>query len=156
ANGVWDLNASQNFDNGGSNDVFLAYDAVTFNDSVAPGSAKTVNVAGVVAPSLITAAHSNGNYTLNAATAGGGTIAGVGSLVKTGTAEFILGGNLIYGMSGGISVGGGTLNLGGKTLPAQTGLTLTDGTISNGTVPVGGNSDLRQGTVSAAITGPGT
>lgn len=155
--GTWDPNATANFDNGGSNDVFKAFDAVTFNDDVAPATAKTVNLAGIIAPSLVTVANSNGNYTFTAATAGGGQLLGVGSLVKTGSSSLILGGNLTYGMVGEISLGGGTFDLGGKTLPGQPKFTLTGGaTLANGTLPVTGTSDLQQGTISGVLSGAGT
>ncbi|QJE96186.1 beta strand repeat-containing protein [Luteolibacter luteus] len=156
ATGTWDLNATANFDNGGSNDVFKAFDSVIFNDSVAAGSAKTINLAGGLAPSSLTAANSNGDYTLTAATAGGGQLLGVGSLVKTGSSSLILGGNLTYGMVGEISVSGGTFDLGGKTLPAQPKFTLSGGaTLANGTLPVSGTSDLQQGTISGVLSGAG-
>lgn len=155
--GTWDPNATVNFANGVTNDVFKAFDAVTFNDDVAPATAKTVNLAGIIAPSQVTVANSNGNYTFTAATAGGGLLLGAGSLVKTGSSSLILGGNLIYGMVGEISLGGGTFDLGGKTLPGQSKFTLSgDATLANGTLPVTGTSDLQQGTISAALSGAGT
>lgn len=156
ATGTWDLNATANFNNGGSNDVFKAFDAVTFDDSVAPATAKTINLAGGLAPSVLTVANSNGNYTLTAATAGGGQLLGAGSLVKTGSSSLILGANLTYGMSGEIALGGGTFDLGGKTLPTQPKFTLSGGaTLANGTLPIGGSADLQQGTISGVLSGAG-
>lgn len=153
ATGTWDLNASTNFNNGGANDVFKAFDAVTLDDSLLPGTAKTLNLAGTLAPSVLTANNSNGNYTLNASVANGGLLAGGGTLVKSGTAELILGGNMSYAMTGGITANAGTLNLGAKTLPGQNRLTLAGGTVSNGTLPVTTAVDLQQGTISAVLTG---
>ncbi len=153
--GFWDTNNSANWNNNGSNGVFLAYDSVTFDDTVAPGMAKTVNVSGVVAPATITANNSAGNdYTLNATTAGGGSVAGSPSLVKANAGTLTLGANLVYGAVGGdITVSGGTLNLGGKTLGNHANLTVTGGTLSNGTLPVTGAINLQAGTVGATLTG---
>ncbi|WP_035608268.1 autotransporter-associated beta strand repeat-containing protein [Haloferula sp. BvORR071] len=159
AAGTWDTNLSANFNNGGSNDVFKAFDSVTFDDTVAPAAAKTVNVAGVVAPASITVNNSTGNdYTLTAATAAAGTLTGATSIAKTGTGSLTLGANLNYTSGGGaISVTGGTFNLGGKTFPAHSSLTLTNGsTLSNGTIPFTGPFTFESGTISAAVTGPGT
>lgn len=159
ATGTWDTNTTANFNNGGGNDVFKAFDSVTFNDTVAAGQAKTINVAGTVAPALITANNSTGNnYTLTALTAGAGTIAGSPSINKIGTGTLTLGGNLNYlGVNGDFTAGGGTLDLGAKTLPTQAKLTVSGGgTLSNGTLPVSGTFDFQQGTVSAVLTGGGT
>ena len=57
--GTWDTNLTANFNNGGGNDVFKAFDSVTFDDTVAAAAAKTVNVSGLVAPALVTVAESN-------------------------------------------------------------------------------------------------
>lgn len=159
AAGTWDTNTTANFNNGGGNDVFQAFDSVTFNDTVAPAAAKTINVAGQVAPALVTVNNSTGNdYTLTAATAGAGSLVGAASIAKTGTGTLTLGANLNYASTGGaISVGGGTFNLGGKTLPNQTSFALTGGaTLSNGTIPVTGSSSFESGSISGAITGAGS
>ncbi len=159
ATGVWDTNTSANFNNGGGNDVFKAFDSVTFDDTVSFGAAKTINVTGAVAPALITVNNSTGNdYTLSAISASAGSLMGAANITKTGLGTLTLGANLVYGSGGGaISVSGGTFNLGGKTLPNQASFALTgNATLSNGTIPVTGNSDLQFGTISGAITGPGT
>lgn len=158
ATGTWDTNLTANFNNGGGNDVFQAFDSVTFDDSVAAGAAKTVNVAGLAAPALVTVNNSTGNnYTLTAATAGSGTLTGSPSIVKSGTGSLILGANLVYsGAGAAITVSGGTFDLGAKTLPTQANLTVDGGTLSNGTLPVSGTFDFRQGTVSAVLNGAGT
>ncbi|MCU0796436.1 MAG: autotransporter-associated beta strand repeat-containing protein [Akkermansiaceae bacterium] len=159
ATGVWDTNTTANWNNAGPTDVFQAYDSVTFNDSVAAGTAKTVNVSGVVAPAAITVNNSTGNdYTLNATALGAGAVAGSGSIVKSGTGTLTLGANLVYGTAAGdITAGGGTLNLGGKTLNNHGSLTVSGGgTLSNGTLPVTGNFNLQSGTVSATLNGAGS
>ena len=158
ATGTWDTNTTANFNNGGGNDVFKAFDSVTFDDTVAAGQAKTINLSGIVAPALITVNNSTGNnYTLTATSAGAGLLAGAPSIVKAGTGTLTLGGNLTYGGAGGeFTAGGGTFDLGGKTLPAQAKLTVSGGgTLSNGTLPVSGSFDFQQGTVSATLTGAG-
>ncbi|MCW1912741.1 autotransporter-associated beta strand repeat-containing protein [Luteolibacter sp. GHJ8] len=156
--GTWDTNLSANFNNGGSNDVFKALDSVTFNDSVAAGTAKTINVAGSVAPAAITVNNSNGDYTLTALAANAGQLDGIVALGKSGSASLTLGANLIYGSAGGsVALSGGTLNLGGKVLPSQAAFTLLgNATLSNGTLPVGGSSSLQQGTISGVLTGAGS
>lgn len=156
--GTWDTDITANFNNGGSNDVFKAFDSVTFNDSVAAGQAKTINVAGTVAPALVTVNNSTGNnYTLTATSAGIGHLAGSPSISKSGTGTLTLGANLTYGGTlGELTAGGGTFDLGAKTLPTQAKLTVSgNGSLSNGTLPVSGSFDFQQGTVSATLTGAG-
>ena len=69
--GLWNLNSSLNFNNGGSNDVFKNLDAVTFDDSLVPNGPQTVTLAGVLTPTVVTVNATNNAYTF----AGSGWIA---------------------------------------------------------------------------------
>lgn len=148
ANGVWDLNNTANFTNGAANDVFLAADAVTFNDSVGAGD-KTISLSGALAPSQITVNNSSGNYTFNS-----GMLTGAGSLVKSGTSTLTLGGALTYAMTGGITLNQGTLDLGGKTINIGGALDVNGGALNTGTVSASAFR-LEAGTISSTLTGAG-
>ena len=121
--GNWNLNSAsdQNFNNGGTNDVFKSFDAVTFDNTVAPG---TVMLSGTLVSSAVAVNNTSGTYTF----AGSGGITSWGSLTKTGagtlaitTANSFYGGTNInagilnvgssgaLGTGGAISFGGGTL-----------------------------------------------
>jgi fibronectin-binding autotransporter adhesin len=113
---------------------------------------------------------SNGNSVALAA-----AIAGTGSLIKAGAGTLTLSavntytggtridaGTLMISGSGtlGVSsasttVNGGTLDLGGTTQTQNGGVTLTGGTIQNGTLSSAGDFSLGAGTVSATLTGTG-
>jgi autotransporter-associated beta strand protein len=115
----------------------------------------------------------SGTFTLNttAAQSLSGIISGNGALTKSNTGTLTLSGNNTYSggttVSGGtlllsgagtlgtsaISISGGTLDMGGKSLTNTFG-SLTAGTLSNGTLTNnGGNYDLQNGTVSAVLAG---
>ncbi|WP_050027165.1 autotransporter-associated beta strand repeat-containing protein [Verrucomicrobium sp. BvORR034] len=156
ANGQWDINTSANFNNGGSNDVFMSYDAVTFDDTTAPGTAKAVNLVGTVAPALLTVNNTTGNdYTFNATSVGSGQLVGAGSLVKNGTGTLTLGTNLTYNMTGDITVNAGTFSLGSKALVNVASVILNGGTLSTGSI-YATSFDLRSGTASTVLTGTGS
>ncbi len=149
ANNTWDLNTSANFSNGGTNDVFLSADAVTFDNSIVTGD-QTITLNGTLAPSQITVNNSMGNYTFD----GSGSLIGSGSLVKSGSSTLTLGSAMTYGLTGDIRVNEGTLNLGNKTILTGSPLLMAGGTLSSGTVNASA-FDMRAGTVSAAIAGVG-
>lgn len=156
ANGQWDINTSANFNNGGTNDVFMSYDAVTFDDTTAPGTAKAVNLVGTVAPALLTVNNTTGNdYTFNATSAGSGQLVGAGSLVKNGTGTLTLGTNLTYNMTGDMTVNAGTFSLGSKALVNVASVILNGGTLSTGSI-YATSFDLRSGTASTVLTGTGS
>src|SRR5581483_1156518 len=75
---------------------------------------------------------------------------------------FVNAGTLSLGVSGAIgantgatSVSGGVLDLGGFTQIQNGGVTLTGGTIQNGTLSSSGLFDMQAGTVSAVLDGSG-
>lgn len=148
--GVWDLNTTANFNNGGSSDVFKTSDAVTFDDTIGAGT-RNITVTGALSPSQITVNNSSGDYTL----AGAGSLTGGGTLVKTGSSTLTLG-SVVYGLNGAVTAGGtGTFDLGAKTITPSS-LTLAGATLTNGTVSLAGNVDVQAGTSTAIITGSGT
>ncbi|MEZ0387303.1 MAG: autotransporter-associated beta strand repeat-containing protein [Verrucomicrobium sp.] len=153
ANGLWDIATSANFNNGGSNDTFMSYDAVTFDNSAAPGNAKTVNLVGTVAPTLVTVNNATtDNYTFTAVTAGAGQLTGAGSLVKDGAGTLTLGANMGYNMTGSITVNAGTFDIGSKALTNISSLVLNGGALNTGSI----NAlvyDLRAGSASTILTG---
>lgn len=148
ANGVWDLNNTANFANGAANDVFLAADAVTFDDSVGAGD-RTISLSGTLAPSQITVNNSSGNYTFNS-----GTLVGAGSLVKSGSSSLVLGSSLAYELTGDITLNAGTLDLGGKTITIGGALTVNGGSLNTGTMKAA-SFDVHAGTIGTTLTGAG-
>ena len=84
---TWDLKTTQNWkntDNANAQDKFFNGDSVTFDDSAAPNYG--VSLGGIVQPGGITVNNSNGDYVIS----GGGSIAGGGALVKSGTRALTL------------------------------------------------------------------
>jgi autotransporter-associated beta strand protein len=121
AAGTWDANATANFDNAATNDVFKAFDYVTFNDTVQNGSAKTINLTGRLAPLLITVNNSAGDYIF----ASTGALVGNGSLVKSGASKLTLGNTGGYGLTGNITVNGGALDIGTNDFTLGPGSSIT-------------------------------
>ncbi|MCW1922484.1 autotransporter-associated beta strand repeat-containing protein [Luteolibacter arcticus] len=145
--GTWDLNTTANFNNGGSNDVFKVFDAVTFDDSLLSGSPKTVNLTGTLAPAKVTVNNSAGDYTLTST----GTLSGGGSLVKSGTSKLTLTAN--HTNTGTTTVNGGTLQVGANT-PVNVG-SLGTGAVS---IASGSTVNIRRSdglTFSNAFSGAG-
>ncbi|MFD0892094.1 autotransporter-associated beta strand repeat-containing protein [Luteolibacter ambystomatis] len=149
AAGTWDLNNLLNFNNGGSNDVFKAYDSVLFDDTIA--GAKTITLSGVLAPSLVTI-NSTGAYTFNSTGVATGILAGIGSLVKSGSSTATFGTNMAYSMTGDITAAGGTLDFSAKTLTVGK-LALTGGAFNNATANIT-TVDLQSGSSSATLNTP--
>lgn len=135
----------------GNNTTFQAFDSVTFDDSVAPGSPKTISLGTNLAPARVTVNNSEGAYTF---TSSGGLVGG-GSLVKTGTSSLVIGGADSYAMTGGVTAGGGLLDFSGKHISIGN-LTVADGgELANATVQ-SQTMNLRSGTVTATLTGGGS
>jgi autotransporter-associated beta strand protein len=103
--GLWDVETTQAWTNGGSADVFFDLDSVTLNDSAAN---KTVTINGMVSPAGTVTVNTNETYTF----AGTGQIVGAAGFTKTGTGNLVFQqGNLF---SGPASVTNGSLNIAGN------------------------------------------
>lgn len=149
ADNLWNLDASANFKNGAANDVFKNYDTVTFDDTLGAGP-HTITVSQTLSPGTITVNNSNGDYLFD----GAGGITGSAALIKSGGSNLTFAPTLAYSANGPLTLGGGTVDLGGKTLNGVPSLTLTGGILANGTVN-GAAFDIRAGTSSAVLNGSG-
>jgi autotransporter-associated beta strand protein len=99
--GNWDLATTANWLNGSTADVFYNLDSVRFDDTSTNG---TVTLSGTVQPVSLIVSNNVRDYTI-----GGGEIAGLGDLVKSGAAQLTLNGsNSFYG---GSILNGGTVLL---------------------------------------------
>ncbi len=110
---VWDDNTTANFLNGGSPDVFRAFDNVRFDDSSA---VNTVSLPVSLNASLVTFDHSTVDYTLD----GAGAIAGPAALAKFGSGTLTL--NTANNFLGPVGINEGGIVLGhaaalGATVP---------------------------------------
>lgn len=121
---AWNLNSTANFDNGGSPDVFIAWDDVLFDGTA---SSFTPEITGNLVAGTVTFGGAT-DYTLS----GTGSISGSSSLVKTGSSTAtILNANSFTGtatVSGGnlrIGNGGTTGDLGAVTVDVQSPGTLS-------------------------------
>lgn len=100
---TWDLATQNNWLRNGSRDVFIAGDAVLFDDS---SSAPTqINVVQDLPVGNITV-NSSKNYNIS----GTNTLSGNGSLTKTGSGSLTIQGN--HSFSGAVNIQGGTLEVG--------------------------------------------
>jgi autotransporter-associated beta strand protein len=100
---TWDDQGNQNWNNVGSPDKFFQGDFVTFNDTNAGNY--TVNLSGPLTPSSWTVTNNNGDYAFG----GGGSIGGVASLIKNGTAVLTIGNSNSF--TGGTTINAGTLKV---------------------------------------------
>lgn len=103
----------------------------------------------------------SGGGSLKLAKTGGGTqvLSGAnsytgGTSVSGGTLK-ISGGGTLGATTNSLAVNGGTLDLGGTTQTQDGGVSLTGGSIENGTLSSSGIFDLQAGAISAALTGTG-
>ena len=125
----WDVNATQNWLNGASADVFFAGDSTTFDDT-----ATTFVVA--VQGATLTTGNLVFNNSTNAYTLSGGAITGAGSLTKGGSNSLAISNANTF--SGGVALNTGTLNAsnagalgtGTTTVAALTTLDLTAGAVT--------------------------
>ncbi len=156
ATGIWNNNADANFNNGGTPDVFMTYDAVTFGNT----AAGAVTLDGTLYPGTVTV-DSTADYTFT----GSGSIAG-GSLVKDGSSTLKLenanapssvtlkAGTLDLANAGGIG-DTGTLTLAGGTLHNSTGdtLTIANPQVWDGDFSTSGDALVTTGAVVIAVDG---
>ncbi len=114
---TWDVNNSQNFNNGSSAIVYHDGDNVIFNDTNNSHYSVTLNT--LVSPGSTVIANSLGNYVFS----GSGGIGGAGGLTKTGTGSLTV--STVSSYTGGTVVSGGTLILAGLgAFPANTNLSI--------------------------------
>jgi fibronectin-binding autotransporter adhesin len=102
AGGIWDLNSTLGWTNGGAN-TFHWGDSVLFNESA---SIKDVVLAGELAPFGITV-DSTSNYTITGGT--GNFISGIGGLLKKGSSILSMNGPNTY--TGGAVISNGTIQV---------------------------------------------
>lgn len=137
--GEWDTQASPNWTNWVSHvspDLFYAYDAVLFDDSItnSPWPTTTVDVASgqSVQPSAIT-----NNSTVDYTITGDGEISGAASLTKRGTSTLTL--DVAGSFTGPVSLSGGTLKTTKSALGSVSAITVTNNaTLDFGGVTLGG------------------
>jgi autotransporter-associated beta strand protein len=123
--------------------VTLGAGALTTN------STASTNLASIISGSGSLAKADSGTLTLTGInTYTGGTNVAAGTLQISGSGT--LGGN-----SGALTVSGGALDLGGTTQTQNGGVSLTGGTIQNGTLSSSGTFALQSGSVSAVLAGSG-
>ena len=101
--GIWDINATTNWDNLGVPDRFLTYDSVTFDDSA---SNSTVNVTVPVTPSAMVVSNSSLPYTIG----GASKITGGASITKQGAGTLTI--NNANDYTGPTVITGGVLKVG--------------------------------------------
>jgi autotransporter-associated beta strand protein len=160
---TWDTSAGNtNWLDGGSSVAFGAGDNANFTDAgLAAGSTVTVDAAGI-APSSVFVSNTSGTYTFN-----GGTISGLGGLVKTGGGALVINtvntfngttindGRVVIGNDNALGNPAIPLTLGGGTLAASADVTGSRGialSSSTSTIDDGGFTV----TYSGAITGAGS
>ena len=115
----WD-NATTNWQNGAVADRYYNLDQVRFDDTATNGS---ITISGIVQPAVVLVTNNVLDYTI-----GGGVLAGVTSVTKSGSGMLTL--NSSNSFSGGTFVNGGTLQLVTNLFAAGTGpITLNGGTL---------------------------
>jgi autotransporter-associated beta strand protein len=128
-NGNWSVitPADNNFDNGGSPDMFFDLDHVAFNGA----GTGTVNLTGPVLPASLAVNSSTGDYTFS----GAGSINGPTSLVKSGSSALTITSSNTF--SGGTTLNAGTLNANAPSaLGSGSALTLNGGLLALGAANV--------------------
>lgn len=137
--GVWDVNTTSNWFNGTTDDRFFQLDNVRFDDSLGASLQPSITLGTIVTPASIVVSNDlavNSTYTIS----GSGQIGGGGTLTKLGAGLFTL--TTANSFSGGTTIGGGTLDIGGVASAVGSGSV----TMSNGTF----QSSLGSGTLTIA------
>ena len=99
---TWDTNNTTNWNNNGTQDVFLVGDSVTFNDASSNGD---VTLSGTIQPGSTTVNNTSTAYTFS----GSGQISGAASLLKSGTGTLTISNTNSY--TGGTVISAGTVVL---------------------------------------------
>ena len=141
--GTWDVDTSSNWLNSSSDaqTAFNQGDYVLFDDT--PGVATTVNVSGTVTPSSITVNSSANNFTIQS-----GALSGPGNFVKEGSSFLTV--NCSSGLSGSVSIQGGSVYAGNNVFNDVSSITVTN----NSTLDLGGGqfSSLKPIILSGTIS----
>ncbi|MCW1926117.1 autotransporter-associated beta strand repeat-containing protein [Luteolibacter arcticus] len=147
--GLWDLNATSGWSNGGSNTFFWG-DTVRFDDTSA---VPAVAITGELAPNKITVDSDTNNYTITGGT--GNFISGLGSLLKTGSSTLTISAPNTF--SGGTIISEGTIVITGVNGGLGTGsVTLGDAATGNSPVELrltNGRNIPNNITISSLATG---
>ena len=147
-NGIWDVNTTANWLNGGSGSTFYNLDTVTFSDS--PTTALLTNT-GNVFPGAVIFSNSATAYTFT--NTGNGGIAGGATIIKTngsGTVYFVSATPAVANsFGGGTIIGSGTISLGNGNANTEDDAALGSGTI---TVNSGGTLLMQPGGSTATWT----
>ena len=124
SSGAWDVDTSTNWLNLANNTptVFNQGDYVLFDDT--PGVATTVNVNGTIVPTSITVNSSANNFTIQS-----GGFSGPGNFVKEGSSSLIL--NCSSGLSGSVSIQGGSVSAGNNVFNDVSSITVTNAATLN-------------------------
>jgi autotransporter-associated beta strand protein len=129
ANSTWDVQTTQNWNDGAASQKFFNGDYLTFGNGP---TNRNVVISGTVFPGGVTINNSTGNdYTI-----GGGVIAGAATITKTGTGTLTLTGANTY--TGQTLVAGGILKV-GNLAALGTATAASDGTYVSG----GGTLDVN-------------
>jgi autotransporter-associated beta strand protein len=138
---TWDIGTNNNWNNGKAAVAYTEGSTVTFNDSNNGHYAVTLNT--IVAPGSVTVNNSAGNYTIS----GSGGITGIASLSKMGTGTLTL--STVNTYTGGTNLSDGILVIGVTNALPNSGVSINGGTLQLGT-----GTGLAQVT-SLSITGNG-
>ena len=140
--GLWDINTTYNWSNGGNSDKYFEFDTITFDDSASGTTSVVLDTA--VSPTSVEFGNAAKNYTLT----GTGSIIGTTGLALNGGGTVTLATNNTY--SGTTNIGAGTLRIGAGGTRGTPG----GGEIINEGVLVFDRSDTL--TIAAVVSGTGS
>jgi autotransporter-associated beta strand protein len=143
SSGNWDIGGTANWTAGGPAVDYADGDFVQFLNGA---NNNTVNLTITLSPAGITVSNTSPAYTFN----GGGSISGSSSLLKQGSGTLILDNSGINNFSGGVTISGGTLQVGNNDAAGN----LPSGSISDNANLTYARSDTL--TVNNTISGTGS
>jgi fibronectin-binding autotransporter adhesin len=146
--GTLDLGSTSQTQNGG---VTLA--GGTIQNGTLSSSGGFAVEAGAISAALAGGSSLTKTGSGTAMLSGANTYTG-GTVVSAGTLQLSAGGT-VGSITGALSVNGGTVDLGGTSQTQNGGVTLTSGTIQNGTLFSSGGFAVQAGTIGAALSGSG-